>query len=91
VQSAIANPTDYLNFASIDRLKTLKRTVASEFSSATRNYGFQLKSLQSVIDANSAPGDINTFGVKSQAMPTEKPQSRPKPNAVYNPATGLLK
>jgi hypothetical protein len=91
VQSAIANPTDYLNFASIDRLKTLKRTVASEFSSATRNYGFQLKSLQSVIDANSAPGDINTFGVKSQAMPTEKPQSQPKPNAVYNPATGLLK
>ena len=91
VQSAIANPTDYLNFASIDRLKTLKRTVASEFSSATRNYGFQLKSLQSVIDANSAPSDINTFGVKSQAMPTEKPQSQPKPNAVYNPATGLLK
>jgi len=85
VQSAIANPTDYLNFASIDRLKTLKRTVASEFSSATRNYGFQLKSLQSVIDANSAPSDINTFGVKSQAMPTEKPK------AVYNPATGLLK
>ena len=91
VQSAIANPTDYLNFTSTDRLKTLKRNVASEFASATRNYGFQLKSLQSVIDANSAPGDINTFGVKSQAMPTEKPQSRPKPNAVYNPATGLLK
>ena len=89
VQSAIANPTDYLNFASIDRLKTLKRTVASEFSSATRNYGFQLKSLQSVIDANIAPSDINTFGVRSQAIPTEKQQ--PKPKAVYNPATGLLK
>ena len=89
VQSAIANPTDYLNFASIDRLKTLKKTVASEFSSATRNYGFQLKSLQSVIDANIAPSDIDTFGVRSQAIPTEKPQ--PKPNAVYNPATGLLK
>lgn len=91
VQSAIANPTDYLNFTSTDRLKTLKRSVASEFASATRNYGFQLKSLQSVIDANSAPDDINTFGVKGQAMPTEKPQSQPKPNAVYNPATGLLK
>lgn len=89
VQSAIANPTDYLNFASIDRLKTLKRTVASEFSSATRNYGFQLKSLQSVIDANIAPSDINTFGIRSQAIPTEKQQ--PKPKAVYNPATGLLK
>jgi hypothetical protein len=59
----------------------LKKTVGSEFASAARAYGYGVKSLQSVIDSNSSPEDINTFGIK---------KSTPQPAAKYNPKTGLF-
>jgi hypothetical protein len=93
IQSAIARPTDFFNFASTDKLKTLKRVVGSEFTSASRNYGYSVKSLQQVLDANSVPADIDTFGAPNQTkLPsaTQAP-SKPKPAATYNPATGLLR
>lgn len=93
IQSAIARPTDFFNFAATDKLKTLKRVVGSEFTSASRNYGYSIKSLQQVLDANSVPADIDTFGAPNQTkLPsaTQAP-SKPKPAAIYNPATGLLR
>ena len=93
IQSAIARPTDFFNFASTDKLKTLKRVVGSEFTSASRNYGYSVKSLQQVLDANSVPADIDTFGIPNRTIPPSAPQAqgKPKPAATYNPATGLLR
>jgi hypothetical protein len=81
LNDAVANPAVYFDITRTDRLKSLKRTVGSEFASAARSFGYGVKSLQSVIDANSAPEDINNFGIKKSA---------PQPAAKYNPKTGLL-
>jgi hypothetical protein len=81
LNDAVANPAVFLDITQTERLKSLKRTVGSEFASAARSFGYGVKSLQSVIDANSAPEDINNFGIK---------KSTPQPAAKYNPKTGLL-
>ena len=81
LNDAVANPAVFLDITQTDRLKSLKRTVGSEFASAARSFGYGVKSLQSVIDANSAPEDINNFGIR---------KSSPQPAAKYNPKTGLL-
>jgi hypothetical protein len=81
LNDAVANPAVFLDITQTERLKSLKKTVGSEFASAARAYGYGVKSLQSVIDSNSAPEDINTFGIK---------KSTPQPAAKYNPKTGLL-
>jgi hypothetical protein len=81
LNDAVANPAVFLDITQTERLKSLKRTVGSEFASAARAYGYGVKSLQSVIDSNSAPEDINNFGIKKSA---------PQPAARYNPKTGLL-
>lgn len=81
LNDAVANPAVFLDITQTERLRSLKRTVGSEFASAARSFGYGVKSLQSVIDANSAPEDINNFGIK---------KSNPQPAAKYNPKTGLL-
>ena len=81
LNDAVANPAVFLDITQTERLRSLKRTVGSEFASAARSFGYGVKSLQSVIDANSAPEDINNFGIK---------KSSPQPAAKYNPKTGLL-
>lgn len=81
LNDAVANPAVFLDITQTERLRSLKRTVGSEFASAARSFGYGVKSLQSVIDANSAPEDINNFGTKKLA---------PQPAAKYNPKTGLL-
>jgi len=81
LNDAVANPAVFLDITQTERLKSLKKTVGSEFASAARSFGYGVKSLQSVIDANSAPEDINNFGIKKSA---------PQPAARYNPKTGLL-
>ena len=81
LNDAVANPAVFLDITQTDRLRSLKRTVGSEFASAARSFGYGVKSLQSVIDANSAPEDINNFGIR---------KSSPQPAAKYNPKTGLL-
>lgn len=93
IQSAIARPTDFFNFAATDKLKTLKRVVGSEFTSASRNYGYSIKSLQQVLDANSVPADIDTFGAPNQTKLPSATQApnKPKPAATYNPATGMYR
>jgi len=81
LNDAVANPAVFLDITQTERLRSLKKTVGSEFASAARSFGYGVKSLQSVIDANSAPEDINNFGIKKSA---------PQPAAKYNPKTGLL-
>jgi len=81
LNDAVANPAVFLDITQTERLRSLKRTVGSEFASSARAFGYGVKSLQSVIDANSAPEDINNFGIKKSA---------PQPAAKYNPKTGLL-
>ena len=64
-------------------LQMLNDAVANPavFLDITQTERYGVKSLQSVIDANSAPEDINNFGIK---------KSSPQPAAKYNPKTGLL-
>jgi len=81
LNDAVSNPAVFLDITQTERLKSLKQTVGSEFARTARAYGYGVKSLQSVIDANSAPEDINNFGIK---------KSTPQPAAKYNPKTGLL-
>ena len=86
IQRAIANPATFFDITQTDRLKSLKKTIGSEFSSAARNYGYELNSLQQVIDANSAPSDIETFGVRRKAVP----QVQEKPAGRYDPTSGRI-
>jgi hypothetical protein len=81
LNDAVSNPAVFLDITQTERLKSLKQTVGSEFARTARAYGYGVKSLQSVIDANSAPEDINNFGIKKSA---------PQPAARYNPKTGLF-
>ena len=76
LNDAVANPAVFLDITQTDRLKSLKRTVGSEFASAARSFGYGVKSLQSVIDANSAPEDINTFGIKKQDTFKDEAEAR---------------
>ena len=81
LNDAVSNPAVFFDITQTERLKSLKQTVGSEFARTARAYGYGVKSLQSVIDANSVPEDINNFGIK---------KSSPQPAAKYNPKTGLL-
>ena len=81
LNDAVSNPAVFFDITQTERLKSLKQTVGSEFARTARAYGYGVKSLQSVIDANSTPEDINNFGIK---------KSSPQPAAKYNPKTGLL-
>jgi hypothetical protein len=63
---AIADPTAVINFAAPERLGELKKVLARKFVADARANGFGVKSVQSVLDANSDPEDINSFGMKRQ-------------------------
>ena len=60
---AIADPTS-LNIFAPERLDELRRILARKFSADATVNGYKIKSLQSVIDANTAPSDIDTFSSK---------------------------
>jgi hypothetical protein len=64
--TAIANPTAVINFFAPDRLGELKKVLARKFVADARANGFGVKSVQSVLDANSDPEDIGSFGIKRQ-------------------------
>jgi hypothetical protein len=76
LNDAVANPAVFLDITQTERLKSLKKTVGSEFASAARSFGYGVKSLQSVIDANSAPEDINNFGIKKQDTFKDEAEAR---------------
>jgi hypothetical protein len=66
LMTAIADPTAFINFAAPERLGELKKVLARKFVADARSNGFGVKSVQSVLDANSDPEDINSFGMKKQ-------------------------
>lgn len=66
LMTAIADPTAVINFAAPERLGELKKVLARKFVADARANGFGVKSVQSVLDANSDPEDINSFGMKKQ-------------------------
>ncbi len=66
LMKAIADPTAVINFAAPERLGELKKVLARKFVADARANGFGVKSVQSVLDANSDPEDINSFGMKKQ-------------------------
>jgi hypothetical protein len=66
LMTAIADPTAVINFAAPDRLGELKKVLARKFVADARANGFGVKSVQAVLDANSDPEDINSFGMKKQ-------------------------
>lgn len=71
LQAAVANPTDFINFAATDRLMELSRVVKRDFTTRARAAGFSVKSLQPVFDAYSDPQDIDTAGPRiTLAAPT---------------------
>lgn len=71
LQAAVANPTDFINFAATDRLMELSRVVKRDFTTRARAAGFNVNSLQPVFDAYSDPQDIDTAGPKiTLAAPT---------------------
>ena len=66
LMTAIANPTAAVNIFAQDRLGELKKVLARKFVADARANGFGIKSLQTVLDANSDPEDIGSFGIKRQ-------------------------
>jgi len=59
LMTAIADPTAFINFAAPERLGELKKVLARKFVADARSNGFGVKSVQSVLDANSDPADIS--------------------------------
>lgn len=80
LQAAVANPTDFINFASRDRLIELSRVVKRDFTTRARAAGFNVNSLQPVFDAYSDPEDIDVAGPKiTLAAPTAASETRRAP------------
>jgi hypothetical protein len=69
LMTAIANPTAVVNIFTQDRLGELKKVLARKFVADARANGFGVKSVQSVLDANSDPEDINSFGIRENIAP----------------------
>lgn len=82
LMTAIADPTT-INFFAPDRLSELKKVLGRKFVADAKANGFSVPSLQSVIDANSAPEDIETFGVRKKAQP-QAPQAQPAQMQNFN-------
>jgi len=66
LMAAIPDSTAIINYKAQDRLLELKKMIGRKLIADARANGFTVKSLQSVIDANSDPEDIGSFGVKKQ-------------------------
>lgn len=80
LQAAVANPTDFINFASRDRLIELSRVVKRDFTTRARAAGFNVNSLQPVFDAYSDPEDIDVAGPKiTLAAPEAASETRRAP------------
>lgn len=80
LQAAVANPTDFINFASRDRLIELSRIVKRDFTTRARAAGFNVNSLQPVFDAYSDPEDIDVAGPKViLSAPTAPEETRSAP------------
>ena len=69
LKQAIPDTTAILAYAANDRLAELKKVLARKISADARANGYQVKSIQSIIDANSAPSDLDTFGVRKNVAP----------------------
>lgn len=71
LKQAIPDTTAIINFTASDRLAELKKVMARKITADARANGYQVKSIQSIIDANSAPSDLETFGARRN-IPPEK-------------------
>jgi hypothetical protein len=69
LEKAIPDTTSILAYAANDRLAELKKVMARKIAADARANGYQVKSIQSIIDANSAPSDIDTFGARKNVAP----------------------
>jgi len=69
LKQAIPDTTSILAYAANDRLAELKKVLARKIAADARANGYQVKSIQSIIDANSAPSDLDTFGVRKNVAP----------------------
>jgi hypothetical protein len=82
LMAAIADPTT-INFFAPERLIELKKVLGKKFVADAKANGFSVPSLQSVIDANSAPEDIETFGVRKKVQPQAQ-QAQPAQMQNFN-------
>lgn len=73
LKQAIPDTTSIIAYAANDRLAELKKVLARKITADARANGYQVKSIQSIIDANSAPSDLDTFGARRNVAP-EKAQ-----------------
>lgn len=73
LKQAIPDTTSIINFTASERLAELKKVLARKIAADARANGYQVKSIQSIIDANSAPSDLETFGARRSVAP-EKAQ-----------------
>lgn len=73
LKQAIPDTTSIIAYAANDRLAELKKVLARKITADARANGYQVKSIQSIIDANSAPSDLETFGARRNVAP-EKAQ-----------------
>jgi hypothetical protein len=73
LKQAIPDTTSILAYSANNRLAELKKVLARKITADARANGYQVKSIQSIIDANSAPSDIETFGARKNVAP-EKAQ-----------------
>jgi hypothetical protein len=69
LEKAIPDTTSILAYAANDRLAELKKVMARKIAADARANGYQVKSIQSIIDANSAPSDLDTFGARKNVAP----------------------
>ena len=69
LKQAIPDTTSILAYAANDRLSELKKVMARKIAADARANGYQVKSIQSIIDANSAPSDLDTFGARKNVVP----------------------
>jgi len=66
LEQAIPDATAIINYAAQDRLVELKKMIGRRIASDARVAGYGVKSIQSIIDANSDPEDVGSFGVKKK-------------------------
>jgi len=76
LMTAIADPTAGINIFAPERLEELKKVLARKFVADARANGFGVKSIQSILDANSDPEDINSFGMKAQSTFKSEAEAR---------------
>jgi hypothetical protein len=76
LQKAIPDSTAIVNFGAQDSLGELKKMLGRGFVSTVRANGYQIKSVQSIIDANADPEDIGSFGVKRKTEFNNEAEAR---------------